>query len=240
MSALPPTSQVRLTITHLTAVFECVWFRKLAYLGLTAPFVIVLIYDSIGKNVSSSGLLNQYYLLFLPIWLSLSLVWLYYGHLAMKRFRFPLSYFIILALIWCNTTAFSFSLLDWASALTVTLGAGAALCFAWCWSESVTRLLALRRPLVRAGVFVLALAMTVSLPAPVLGGASLWMGIVFDSLALPFWGAWTLGVSAIPLLAGAYLSHRARRAARRLIETMTAKPAAPVPTPAGSIPAPGA
>lgn len=228
----------------LAAAFESPWLRRLAYLGLASYLIAAAVISSMWSSTTPAAALVRYYLFEVPVWFSLLTLALYYGHLAARRYRIGLGPFLLLALVWCNATAFTWALAGWEAGLTVALGLAAAMAYARCWSGSVACLLDVTQPAKSAALFVLGLAHAASYPGLLLGSGALALGLKFWTDTLVLAGIGLLAFS-LPVQGGAfYLSFRARKAARKLLETKS--PPAPTPAPrltsapAGSIPAPGA
>lgn len=228
----------------LAAAFESPWLRRLAYLGLASYLIAAAVISSMWSSTTPAAALVRYYLFEVPVWFSLLTLALYYGHLAARRYRIGLGPFLMLALVWCNATAYTWALAGWEAGLTVALGLAAAMAYARCWSGSIGCLLDVTQPAKQAALYALGLAHAASYPGLLLGSGALALGLKFWTDALVWAGIGLLAFS-LPVQGGAlYFSHRARKAARKLLETKAAPAPAPAPriasAPAGSIPAPGA
>jgi len=228
----------------LAAAFESPWLRRFAYLGVASYLIAAVVMSSTWNSTKPAMVVLRYYLFEAPIWFSLGTLALYYGHLAARRYRIGLGPFLLLALVWCNATAFTWALAGWEAGLTVALGLAAAMAYARCWSGSVVGLLDITQPARQAALYALGLAHAASYPGLLLGSVALALGLKFWTDTLVLAGIGLLAFS-LPVQGGAlYLSFRARKAARKLLETKA--PPAPTPAPrlasapAGSIPAPGA
>lgn len=226
----------------LAAAFESPWLRRLAYLGVASYLIAAVVLSSTWSSTTPAMVLVRYYLFEAPVWFSLGTLALYYGHLAARRYRIGLGPFLLLALVWCNATAFTWALAGWEAGLTVALGLAAAMAYARCWSGSVACLLDVTQRARQAALFVLGLAHAASYPGLLLGSGALALGLKFWTDTLVLAGIGLLAFS-LPVQGGAlYLSFRARKAARKLLETKTVNPAVPIlaPARAAAIPAPRA
>lgn len=206
----------------LAAQFENSVLRRAAYLCLLASMGAGYAVKTLQGTTTRSGQLALYYLPLLSIWIPVLSVGLYYGYLAARRFRFSLAAFLVLGLVWCNLTAFTWALVGWEGGVTVALAAGAGVCFALCWSASVSRLLGWTGHAERVGLCALGLSMAMAWPGIVLGLAAMTLSKFNNSPRHLLYGLGITGASVLVLLSGAYLSFRARKAARKLLEAIPA------------------
>lgn len=201
----------------IASAFESSVLRVLAYTGLSAYAIATAVFVTLQGTTTKIELVAKYHAPGFAVWFSLLTLALYYGHLTARRFRIGLGAFLLLALVWCNGTAFTWALAGWEAGLTVALGLAAGLSYARCWSGSVAQLLGIERPERQAALYLLGVARAASFAGLLLGLLALILGLNFGVGSIAQVGSVLLGLSALALTGSEILSFRARRAARRLL-----------------------
>jgi|GEM_PF-4134680 len=205
--------------------FENARLRKLANFSCAIP----LLWIGVLYAVPTLGTgLNWYFFrgMIFIIWAVLLTHAIYYGHLLMTRFQMSLLGFMIFILIWGNAAAISWVSFGWEAGITILLGSTAWVAWSLTWSHSVTALLGVTRLTGKGGLILLGLATPAA--AVIVFVSVVWVSVWLGKSSVPPM-LLALNLSCVTLLAAAgILSFKARRAARRLVETSAPISSCPV------------
>lgn len=205
----PPSKTLPKTSVNRQGVcFDSLALRIVAYMAWLIPmgWAAAMIYWDPMSPVGALLLKH----VFVPVWLVLAPVVLYYAHLLAFRFRLSLAAFMVLILLWGNALAIAWACGGYEAGITVCLGLGALFGQGVTWGESISQILNISRSSGRVSASILGILAPPAVWALVF---SLWIAWIAYSasdglMLVASIGACTLALAII--MARGWVHRRAR------------------------------